>query len=138
MPQYGLCNGLYRIKRKSRVKGVLVNHYGILDIGNCLYLPAIGNSSVVIHQTPLPIRTDWLAHTGEWDLMGRIIDERHAMEKINKTLENDMYDLFVNNCQHFARYVATGARESTQIHAAAFIVGLLVILVVLAKSGEGT
>ncbi len=137
MSDYKLSNGLYLIKQKSQVKGVLVDHYAILDIGNRLRLPKYGNSPVVIHQTPPRIRTDWLDNTGQWDLLGQITDEPRAIERIDRALENDMYDLFGNNCEQFARYVATGSKESTQLQAAGLFVGLLATAVFLAKSGDG-
>lgn len=34
-----------------------------------------------------------------------------------EALRRPSYDLFGNNCENFARYVATGKRESTQVQA---------------------
>ncbi len=136
MPYIGLRNGLYLIKQKSQVKGIQVDHYGILDVGDHLTLRPTGGQPVVIHQTPPRIRTDYLARTGEWVVLGPITDEPYAMERINKALENDMYDLFGNNCEHFARFVATGRRESTQLQELGFIAGLIGIIVVLSISGR--
>ena len=137
MSQYKLSDGLYLIKQKCQVKGVLVDHFGILDIGNRLRLPVEGKSPVVIHQTPPRIRTDWLANMGKWELMNQITDEPNAMVRIKKALENDMYDLFGNNCEHFARYVATGFKESKQLQTAVLMVGLLATTIVLVASHEG-
>lgn len=137
VPNCRLSNGLYLIKQKCQLKGFLVDHYGILDIGNRLCLPVNGNAPVVIHQTPPRVRTDWLDNTGQWDLMGQILDEPRAIARINKALENDMYDLFGNNCEHFARFVASGSRESTQLQGIGLFIGMLAIVIVLAKSGKG-
>ncbi len=136
MPYNGLGNGLYLIKQNSQVKGISVEHYGILDIGNRLNLQAYGWSPVVIHQTPPRIRTDWLENTGEWTVLGRITDERYAIARINKALENDKYDLFGNNCEHFARFVATGKRESMQLQTAALLMGLIALIVFVVMSSE--
>lgn len=129
-------NGLYLIRQKCQVKGVLVDHYGILDIGNRLRLPVTNSLPVVIHQTPPRIRTDWLDNTGQWDILGQITDEQLAIARINKALENDTYDLFGNNCEHFARFVAMGTRESTQLQAMGLFAGLLAVIVILAMSRE--
>ncbi len=137
MPSHTLRNGLYLIRQKCQVKGVLVDHYGILDIGNRLRLPVTNSLPVVIHQTPPRIRTDWLDNTGQWDLLGQITGEQLAIARINKALENDAYDLFGNNCEHFARFVALGSRESTQLQALGFFVGLFAVIILLAMSGEG-
>lgn len=136
MPSHTLRNGLYLLRQKCTVKGVLVDHYGILDIGNRLSLPLGGNLPVVIHQTPPRIRTDWLDNTGKWDLLGQITDEELAITRINKALEKDTYDLFGNNCEHFARFVATGTRESTQLQTMGLFVGLLALMVLFAMSSE--
>ena len=45
-------------------------------------------------------------------------DEADAIARIYRAAENPNYDLFGHNCEHFARYVATGRRESTQIQLA--------------------
>ncbi len=129
--------GLYLLMQKTQMKGVLVDHYGILDIGNRMNLPNAGWQPLVIHQTPPQIRLDRLADTGDWKVLGQITDETDAISRINKAIENNAYDLFGNNCEHFARYVATGRRESTQLQALGLGVGLLAIVVILAMSGEG-
>lgn len=134
MPYNGLSNGLYLIKQKARVKGILVDHYGILDIGDRLGLRPIGDQPIVIHQTPPRIRTDWLENTGNWIVEGEITDERYAIARINRALENDKYNLFGNNCEHFARLVATGRRESKQLIAAVVIIGLVVLTLMITRS----
>ena len=40
-----------------------------------------------------------------------------------------MYDLFGNNCEHFARYVALGNRESTQVQGAVVLTGLAALTI---------
>ncbi len=129
--------GLYLMMQKTQMKGVLVDHYGILDVGNRMNLRNAGWQPLVIHQTPPQIRLDRLADTGDWKVLGKITDESDAISRINKAIENSAYDLFGNNCEHFARYVATGRRESTQLQALGLVAGLLAIVVILAMSGEG-
>ncbi len=138
MPHYIRRPGLYLLVQKTQMKGVLVDHYGILDVGNRLKLPNVSwGRPVVIHQTPPQIRLDSLEDTGDWKVLGRITDEPLAISRINKALENSSYDLFGNNCEHFARYVATGRRESTQLQAMGLFAGLLAVIIFLAMSGEG-
>lgn len=129
--------GLYLMIQKTQMKGVLVDHYGILDVGNRMNLSKAGWQPLVIHQTPPQIRLDQLADTGDWKVLGKITDETDAISRINRAIENSAYDLFGNNCEHFARYVATGRRESTQLQALGLVAGLLAIVVILAMSGEG-
>ena len=99
--------------------------------------PGVPNSltrSVVVHQTPPGIKADWLQHTGEWRVLGRITDEPFAVARYRAALANPKYDLFGHNCEHFARFVATGVRESKQLQAAAVVAGLAT-LVMLASRG---
>ncbi len=128
--------GLYLLIQKTQMKGVLVDHYGILDVGNRLNLPNAGWQPIVIHQTPPQIRLDRLEDTGDWKVLGKITDEPDAISRINKAVENTAYDLFGNNCEHFARYVATGRRESTQLQAMGLFAGLLAVVIILVMSGE--
>lgn len=134
MPYAGFEDGLYLLKQKSEDKGV--DHYGILDIGNRMGLPNIRyliDQPVVIHQTHPKITLDWLQETGTWNMLGKITDEIDAKKRIEHALENPSYNLFINNCEHFARYVATGVKESKQIQALAFFSGLATLVYLLNK-----
>lgn len=123
MPFQGLHNGLYLVKQKSQNKPG-IEHYGILDIGNRLMIPTADSiNPTVVHQTPPRLRVDWFAGTGNWEILGQITDEKMALERIKYAANNPAYDLFGHNCEQFARFVATGKHESTQLQAAA-IVGL--------------
>lgn len=116
MPYQNLNDGLYLITQPAEKNGIKLEHYGILDVGNILRHPnADGSHPVVIHQTPPNIRADWLGNTGNWNLKGHISDVQGAMERIKEAFKNPTYDLFGNNCEHFARYVSQGKRYSNQI-----------------------
>jgi hypothetical protein len=60
-------------------------------------------------------------------MLGRITNEGDAIDRLNIALKNPTYDLFGHNCEHFARYVATGKKESTQIQAVGLITGLVAL-----------
>ena len=127
MPYQKYQDGLYLLKQKSQDKGV--DHYGIMDIGNRLYLPqANGLHPVVVHQTPPSVTLNWLQETGSWEVLGKITDEANAINRMKASLENPAYDLFGHNCEHFARYVATGKRESTQLQAVGIVAGLAALV----------
>lgn len=135
MPYNGYPDGLYLLKQKSPSKGV--DHYGIGDVGNRTRNPHVsGPQPVVIHQTPPTVRVDWLQNTGTWEVLGRITDEAMAIQRLNAAMTTPNYDLFGNNCEHFARLVATGKRESTQLQAAVVIAGLIALPFVIAGMSE--
>lgn len=124
MPYQNIADGLYLLIQKTAEKGV--DHYGILDVGNRLNLEdaRFASQPVVIHQTPPSIQINWLQDTGTWLIQKRITDEADAIARIAEAVKNPQYNLFGNNCEHFARYVATGIRESHQVQAAVVVTGL--------------
>jgi hypothetical protein len=127
VPYQHLEDGLYLVHQKSAAKGV--DHYGILDVGNRIRHPQIrAQQPVVIHQRPPRIQIDWLQDTGEWTVLGRITDEADAIARMRKAAEDPTYNLFGHNCEHFARYVATGKRESRQVQAVVILAGLVAIV----------
>jgi hypothetical protein len=128
VPYQGYADGLYLLKQQSAGKGV--EHYGILDVGNRLRHPQVNYPQpIVVHQTPPSLRLDWLQNTGAWSVLARIEPEQSAVDRIRKAFEDPKYDLFGNNCEHFARYVATGRRQSTQLRAAVVVAGLAALAV---------
>ena len=136
MPYQNLQDGLYLLKKKSAQKGA--EHFGILDIGNRMRNPGVTvNHPVIVHQTPPSIRVDWLQNTGIWQVLDRIVDEADAIQRMNAAFRNPSYSLFGNNCEHFARYVATGARESYQLQAAGLVAGLTAIAFMLIQDEDG-
>jgi hypothetical protein len=124
---HGYQEGLYLVTQKSIEKGV--DHYGILDIGNRTYQPqADGINPVIIHQVKTGLRLDWVQSTGDWKILGKITDEEMALQRLRIAATTPTYNLFGNNCEHFARFVATGKKESTQLQGAVFVIGIVVFM----------
>lgn len=127
MPYGNLQDGLYLLRQAAQKPGIY--HYGILDVGNRIEHPKVsGQQPVVIHQAPPAIRIDWLQNTGSWQDCWRITDEDYAIQRMKQAFNNPGYDLFGNNCEHFARYVATGVRESTQLQVVGVVAGLAALV----------
>jgi len=129
MPYQNYPDGFYLLTQKSVEKGI--DHYGIMDVGNILEIAQVAGmpQPVVIHQTPPSIQVNWLQDTGTWKIIGKITDEGMAIIRIRQAAKNPNYDLFGNNCEHFARFVATGVRESTQVQSAVFVTGLVALTI---------
>ncbi|NNN07161.1 MAG: hypothetical protein HKL90_14810 [Elusimicrobia bacterium] len=126
MPYQGYPDGLYLVKQRSLTKGV--EHYGILDIGNRRYDPNFWDGRpAVIHQVYPALRVDEFEGTGAWAVMGWITNEVMAFARMREAEKNPYYDLFGNNCEHFARFVATGKRESRQLQGAVIVAGVLAV-----------
>ena len=126
-----LSPGLYLLKQRSLQKGV--DHYAILDIGNRLERDwNYGQRPAIVHQTPPTLRPDWAQDTGEWEIIGQVVDESGARARIAMVAIAPNYDLFGNNCEHFARFVATGVRASHQVRGYCLI-GALVAIAIIAN-----
>jgi hypothetical protein len=115
MPYQHLTDGLYLVKRRSAFKPA-VDHYAVLDIGNRLGLPFSDPfDPTVVHQSPPSIQQTRLSQLGPVQVVGVVVDEQGALARLRHALVDPRYDLFGHNCEHFARFVVTGARESTQL-----------------------
>jgi len=127
MPYQGINDGLYLVKQPS-VKGIW--HYGVLDVGNVLHHPEVdGLHPVVLHQTPPSLKVDWLCNTGTWQIIAVVHDMPGAVARIRMAWQDPYYNLFENNCEHFANYVTYGEKYSSQLQAAGTIAVVLTIFV---------
>jgi hypothetical protein len=136
MPYQGYPDGLYLVKRKSLTKGV--DHYGILDIGGRVgggHHSYPGSEPMVAHQVDTGLQYDAFIGTGIWVVLHKVPDEALALQRMREAAKNPAYDLFGNNCEHFARFVATGTRESTQLQFATALL-VLVVGVIAIAAGE--
>jgi hypothetical protein len=109
---------IYLAKRKSQIKPAYIDHYGVI-----VFAP-FGAASL-IHLTEQGIRKEVLGDLPEWTLLFEVPSDQigNAELRLREALRNPFYHLFWNNCEQFARYVATGAKESTQLH----VVGMLAV-----------
>ena len=117
--------GLFLARRYSSEKGV--HHFGILDVGNHLGYEA-AREPVMIHMVSPHVRAEWFSTTGHWDMFEPITDVPGAVARLQQALGLPCYDLVFNNCEHFARYVATGVRESRQVKEVLTLAGVVGIV----------
>jgi len=116
----GLCLATTDIPNK------LGEHYGILDIGNVLG-GAPSGAPILYQLTPSGVVGAPIDQ--ELTIVDWIGDIDAARARFTQALQRPQYDLVTNNCEHFARYVAYGRRESSQVWIAAFGAALLTVLV---------
>ena len=118
MPYQGLADGLYLAEQTGlKLKGYPVTHFGIIDVGNVLGIPGVDTDKgpTVIHQTPPEIQFEHIGGERPWEIMDRITDIDGAKARIAQGLEKPKYDIFTNNCEHFAKDVAHDNRVSGQV-----------------------
>ena len=133
MPFQGLDDGLYLVKRHIEGKQKGFWHYGVIDIANVsgiLQIP--GPFPLLIHQIPPGLRSEYIFDFNGFEFMGKVMPEfeHEARQRIWETWKNPKYNLFGNNCEHFARYVTTGKKESKQLQAFGGIAALAAVCVV--------
>lgn len=127
-------DGLYLIQRFAKDKGVI--HYAILDQGMRLfqilpqhpYFPAR-----IIHLSPKGFQLEAYDEALGWTIVKKIEDEASAIQRTIEAAKNPDYNLIGNNCEHFARYVADGKRESHQVQLVG-VLGAIALLVIAAPA----
>jgi len=132
LPLHRLEPGLYWVTQRSPTKGV--DHHAILDVGNRMGYLGGCRQPIIVHQTPPSIRRESVEGTGYWNILKKIADERDAVRRLLAACENPAYSVVGNNCEHFARYIATGVRESHQVQLIGFI-GAIFGLVLIGANG---
>jgi hypothetical protein len=129
VPFSNLPEGLYLVKRPSQYP--LIEHYGVLIVGQPLRSFGIyRDEPVILHRTDLGVRADWVGQMGPVHILGQVPPHlvSLAVARFSVALRENNYDLFTNNCEHFARYVTEGQSYSTQV-AVVVTVGLLALAV---------
>ena len=128
MPFQGLPDGLYCLKRPSTMNA-LVDHFGILDVGNRIAHPHVNQGHpILIEMTPPRLKASYFQGPEIWTNLGLIRDETQAIHQVRILSKNPDYHWFENNCEHFARGVATGRRESKQIQGGVIAAGLATLV----------
>lgn len=103
-----------------------LRHSGVLDVGNTLGLPDLLGISetledstrpVLVHLTNPQITIEAFETGIDFVVKERIDDLKGSLRRILECLQSPDYNPIVNNCEHFANYVARGERESPQLFA---------------------
>lgn len=110
--QFG--EGIHLVKRRA-VASKAAEHYGFAVVGDPVkYFSSPSSGSIVIHKTNIGIHPDpfdpflWeKVKTLDGNVLAAVARAHHSYR--------DAYNLFFDNCEHFARFVVTGIKESTQI-----------------------
>lgn len=131
--QYELTKGLYLVKKPAEKFLGLVDHYAVIDVGNSLRLfPKTEKGPVVIEKIDgKGIVVGYILDN--WTIIGKVSDHYlfPASFRLVQALKDPTYDLFGNNCEHFARFIAEGKKESIQVKsfgALALIFGVVLLL----------
>jgi hypothetical protein len=122
VPFSNLPDGLYLVKRPSQYP--LIEHYGVLIVGQPLWsFGYFGGEPVMLHRTDIGVRADWAVNMGSWNNLGQVPPHLvpSAVARFSAALQENDYNLFTNNCEHFARFVTQGKKQSTRVNAVAVL-----------------
>lgn len=106
-----------------------VAHYAILDIGNVLARQRTW--APVLYQLSPAGPTYCSADSFPLEVLERIHDEPGATQRFEQALARPDYSILGNNCEHFARFVASGIRTSRQVWGVLVAVTLVAAAVLL-------
>jgi hypothetical protein len=121
-------NGVFLLKRWSREKGV--DHYAVGLAGNAAWRAGFTQPTTV-QLLPTGIWVEAWTERDRWEVLIQASDEQAAIGRLIARLEAT-YALLSSNCEHFAREVVTGVRESRQVQGAVLI-GVLAAIVIAGR-----
>lgn len=125
-----LSDGIYQVKRKSDYP--FMEHYGVVVSGR--FLKNFGFSSYrtkVIHKTNVGVFADDYNYS-DWQIIKKIPENQIplAIMRARVSIDN-VYDLLIDNCEHFARFVTEGKKQSSQVQNFVVLGGIALTLILL-------
>ncbi|MCW7497657.1 hypothetical protein ND860_14035 [Leptospira levettii] len=116
--QYELTKGLYLVKKPAEKFWGFVDHYAVMDVGNTSGLFSdVGQKPIVIEK--MEGKGNVFGYlSGEWTILGKVRDHQvfYATLRLIQALHDPTYNLFGNNCEQFARFIAEGRKTSEQVN----------------------
>src|SRR2546430_659843 len=113
---------LYVVKRRS--PGKLVEHSGVLVVGNLLGLLSAKELfrdprplGVIVHSTPPGgVQHEVVYGLGPWRIERMMADEAGVLARLRWVLQNrPRYDAVFSNCEHLVSFVEIGEAKSPQV-----------------------
>lgn len=114
----------YLIKRPMAKLGL--DHYAALIVKDYAYGR---RESFLIEKTPEGIMHGPFNNNTGWQTVSKADEQAqtHLIERLQSVVANAPYDVLVDNCEQFARYIVEGAAYSTQARAAGLLAGVAVV-----------
>ncbi len=110
-------------------------HYAIIDHADRLGLIGWARP-VIVELVPTGLRARPFDPSETWERTA-IADTLGALRRLRQLLamkDRQVYDWFLNNCEHIARYIAFGEFRSEQVQAVVALAGLGVMFLVLREA----
>jgi hypothetical protein len=121
-----------QLVRRPAVEKPGVFHYAVELGARTAALIGRHRRGIVVELKPAGLSFEPSETQSGWSPVVIAADEAGAVARLRELATDGMtYDLVKNNCEHFARYVVTGKRESIQVDflkVLAFATGLALLL----------
>lgn len=121
-------NGVFLLKRWSPEKGL--DHYAVGLSASAAWRAGF-RQATAIQLVPTGLRSAVWTEGDRWEVLAQAVNEQAALGRLAALLEG-RYALMSSNCEHFARDVVTGVRESRQVQGAV-LVGVLAAIVIACR-----
>ncbi|MGE8721936.1 hypothetical protein ACO2KH_11420 [Leptospira terpstrae] len=130
MIQNQLPKGVYLAIRPAEKMGGLIDHYGVVEMGNVLGLVDYDERYPIVYEKNAGEGLVVNYADSRWKVVSRVDDQflNQVRARLNSAFLNPGYDLFGNNCEQFARFVVEGKSYSGQLQTAGVIAGLVGII----------
>lgn len=130
MIQNQLPKGVYLAIRPAEKMGGLIDHYGVVEIGNVLGLVEYDVRYPIVYEKNVGEGLVANYADSRWKIVSKVDDQflNQVRTRLNLSSQNPRYDLFGNNCEHFARFVVEGKSYSGQLQTAGVIAGVIGII----------
>lgn len=117
-------SGIYLINTASETAPNIIDHFGVMIVGKHLRLLDLSDERpLVFHLINTGLQVDWLEVFGKPKDLGKVssTQELAAINRLRFASNNLNRWYISNNCEHFARYVTEGYKQSIQLQNATFL-----------------
>lgn len=126
--------GIYLVKTTSQLLPDVLYHFGVLIAGNNLKKIGYSDSHpLVFHLTDKGFQIDWVETFGKPEILGKVdlVNESLTLQRLRyASLHLNRWQLG-NDCEHFARFIAEGYKQSTQFQNIGVLSGLALAFLLL-------
>lgn len=126
--------GIYLVKTTSQLLPNALYHFGVLIAGSNLRRVGYSDTHpLVFHLTDRGFQVDWIEIFGNPEILGKVdsVNELPALRRLGYASAYLNRWQAGNDCEHFARFVAEGYKQSTQFQNIGVLSGLALAFLLL-------
>lgn len=127
-------DGIYLVRTTSQLLPNVLHHFGVMIVGKLLReLDYSDDNPLVFHLTDGGFQVDWVEAFGKPEMLGKVdlLSESQAIGRLGFASRNLNTWYVGNDCEHVARFVAEGYKQSTQLQNFGVLGGLALAFLLL-------